>query len=305
MGDLDTSASPLIFGEVLFDCFPDGSAVLGGAPFNVAWHLHGLGLAPLMVTAVGSDAHGNLVLDKMRQWGMDTSAVQTSDTYPTGQVTVSFHDGEPAYDIVPDQAYDHVMFEPLANTLHDREPALLYHGTLVMRTEHTEQHIAALINDYHLPVFVDLNLRAPWWSEQKIKETITRAKWVKLNQDELATVTGRNIQSESQLLQAAEDLYAGHDMQLLIVTLGAKGALCVHHDGFLQGQPVPVQNLVDTVGAGDSFSAVMIAGILNNWPLQTTLDKALAFASSVCQMRGATTTDRTLYDDFIVTATDG
>jgi fructokinase len=59
-----------------------------------------------------------------------------------------------------------------------------------------------------------------------------------------------------------------------------------------------VENLVDTVGAGDSFSAVMIAGILQKWPLQQTLDKALAFASSVCQMRGATTSDRRLYEEF-------
>jgi len=68
MGTSDApKGSPLIFGEVLFDCFPDGSAVLGGAPFNVAWHLHGMGLAPLMITAVGDDEHGKLVLEKMKQ----------------------------------------------------------------------------------------------------------------------------------------------------------------------------------------------------------------------------------------------
>jgi len=297
MGTISSAVSPLIFGEVLFDCFPDGTAVLGGAPFNVAWHLHGMGLAPLMITGVGDDQHGKLVLDKMHQWGMDTSAVQVNPTYPTGQVTVSFNDGEPSYEIVPDQAYDHMVYETAKRAVQNREHALLYHGTLVMRTEHTKQHIDALIDDYKLPVFIDVNLRAPWWQEQEVKDAISRAKWVKLNAAELALVTDRNIQNERQLREAAEALYADHDMELLIVTLGEDGALCLHNKGFEQGNPVPVKKLVDTVGAGDSFSAVMIAGIIQQWSIKKTLDKALAFASAVCEMRGATTMDRELYQN--------
>jgi fructokinase len=145
---------------------------------------------------------------------------------------------------------------------------------------------------------VDVNLRDPWWREQDVKDTIARAKWVKLNQSELSMITGKNTQGEAHLLHAAEALFARHDMELLIVTLGKNGALCLHSEGFIQGNPVPVNNLVDTVGAGDSFSAVMIAGILQKWPLQQTLDKALAFASKVCEMRGATTSDSQLYKDF-------
>ena len=289
-------ASPLIFGEVLFDCFPDGSAVLGGAPFNVAWHLHGLGMAPLMISAVGDDEHGKLVLEKMGQWEMDTSGVQVSQTYPTGQVTVKFTEGEPSYEIVPDQAYDHVAYDAVKSVLQNREYALLYHGTLVMRTEHTKKHISRLVNDYQLPVFVDVNLRAPWWQSEDVRNAIARAKWVKLNADELAIVSGRNIQTESQLREAAEALYNNHNMELLIVTLGEKGAMCLHDEGFVHGHPVPVNHLVDTVGAGDSFSAIMIAGILQRWPIQTALDKALAFASEVCSMRGATSMDHRLYE---------
>lgn len=298
MDDSVSTKSPLIFGEVLFDCFPDGAAVLGGAPFNVAWHLHGMGLAPLMISAVGNDQHGHQVLDKMRDWGMDASAIQTNKQYPTGRVTVSFDEGEPSYEIVPDQAYDHVAFGPLAQQLSNRKHSLLYHGTLALRTDHTKQQIAKLIDDYQFPVFVDVNLRDPWWREQDVKDTIGRAKWVKLNQAELSLITGQNIQGEAQLLQVAEALFARHEMELLIVTLGKNGALCLHNGGFVQGNPVPVKNLVDTVGAGDSFSAVMIAGILQNWPLQQTLDKALAFASAVCEMQGATTSDKQLYKDY-------
>lgn len=296
---MDTITSPVVFGEVLFDCFPDGSAVLGGAPFNVAWHLHGMGLTPLMITSVGDDEHGELVLDKMHQWGMDTSAVQVTSKYPTGQVIVSFNEGEPSYEIVPDQAYDHVMLEPVRMAMDNKAHALLYHGTLVMRTQHTKENITALIKDYKLPTFVDVNLRAPWWNEQDIQSAVASAKWVKLNEDELATVTDSSIQNESQMRSAAQAFYHKHDLELLIITLGEKGALCLHQEEFVQGDPVPAKNVVDTVGAGDSFSAVMIAGIIRQWSLEKTLNRALAFASAVCQMRGATSLDKRLYEEYL------
>ena len=66
---------PIIFGEVLFDCFPDGSRVLGGAPFNVAWHLQAFGAEPLFVSRVGNDPMGRKIRDAMLQWGMDTSGL--------------------------------------------------------------------------------------------------------------------------------------------------------------------------------------------------------------------------------------
>lgn len=59
-----------------------------------------------------------------------------------------------------------------------------------------------------------------------------------------------------------------------------------------------MNNLVDTVGAGDSFSAVMIAGIIKQWPMDIALNRTLEFASAICEMRGATTTNKALYQTF-------
>src|SRR5690606_31337572 len=101
-------ARPVIFGEVLFDVFPDGTAVLGGAAFNVAWNLRGLGLDPLFVSRVGDDERGRGVLGAMERFGMDTSAVEVDPIRPTGVVTVAFRDGEPSYEIIADQAYDRI-----------------------------------------------------------------------------------------------------------------------------------------------------------------------------------------------------
>jgi fructokinase len=296
---VSTKNNPAIFGEVLFDCFPDGSAVLGGAPFNVAWHLHGLGMAPLMITAVGKDEHGEQVQQTMRQWGMDTRAVQTNPDFPTGRVRIEFVNGEPAYEIVPDQAYDHIDIGPVEPLLSVDSHNILYHGSLIARTQHTRDNLNTLISDCGLPTFVDINLRAPWWEEEQVHEVLAKAQWVKLNQDELSIITGRPVGDRQQIISAAKDLFADRSMQLLIVTLGGQGAVCVSEQGIVEGEPVPVNNLVDTVGAGDSFSAVMITGIMKQWPLQQTLARALEFASAVCEMRGATTTDKSLYQRFL------
>lgn len=297
---MSASIPPLIFGEVLFDCFPDGSSVLGGAPFNVAWHLHGMGLAPLMISGVGNDEHGRQVLNTMHQWGMNAAAVQTISRYPTGQVSVSFNDGEPSYTIVPDQAYDHVDVDTLEKTLANSCHGLIYHGTLAMRTPQSKATLATLIHKHQLPTFVDVNLRAPWWTPQTVETAVANAKWVKLNQDELALITGQDIGSDAQLEQTAKTFYEAHNMMnILIVTLGEKGALCLSREGFVKGHPVTLNHLVDTVGAGDSFSAVMIAGIIKQWPLQVTLDRALAFAAKICQIRGATTMDKRFYEGLV------
>jgi len=88
-------------------------------------------------------------------------------------------------------------------------------------------------------------------------------------------------------------------VQLLIVTRGDDGAFLICEQGVINAAPVKVENIVDTVGAGDSFSAVMIAGMLFEWPLALRLQRALQFAASICQNQGATTTDRSLYADYL------
>ena len=87
-----THSRPVIFGEVLFDHFPDGSRVLGGAPFNVAWHLRGFGANPLVISAVGGDSEGREVLERMTSWDLATDGIQTDEEHPTGRVTASIVD---------------------------------------------------------------------------------------------------------------------------------------------------------------------------------------------------------------------
>lgn len=294
------SKRPIIYGEVLFDCFPDGSSVLGGAPFNVAWHLQGLGFAPLLITGIGRDALGEKVLSAMRRWGMDIAGVQVLDEYPTGQVVVTFSAaGEPQYEIVANQAYDHVQPEPALTLLKSIQGGLIYHGSLIVRTVHSQHMLTALLSETRLPAFVDINLRSPWYQRDAVLDMLDRARWAKMNDIELAEMGAMDTASSTQLIAVAKKVLSKRGMDRLIITRGAQGAVCVTQREIYSGQPVPAQKLIDTVGAGDSFSAVMIAGILRDWPIEMALQRALQFASTVCEMRGATSTDVSLYEGFL------
>ena len=280
-----------IFGEVLFDCFPDGKRVLGGAPFNVAWHLQAFGQAPRFISRVGQDPEGDLVLAAMRRWGMDTSAVQTDPDRPTGRVNVSFVDGEPEYDIVQHCAYD-----AIETVFPGDDCPLLYHGSLALRAEQSRRAAAELTAAEPRIVFVDVNLRTPWWREAAVLETVRRAHWVKLNAGELELLA----RGQAGTLSGKRQFLADMALEGLIVTHGAEGAEVVTATGdHLHVQPEPLTEVVDTVGAGDAFSAVTILGLVHAWPLATTLERAQAFAARVVGKRGATVDEPAFYRPFI------
>ena len=293
-----TESRPLIVGEVLFDCFPDGNVVLGGAPFNVAWHLQGFGLNPLMISAVGKDDNGRQVMDAMREWGMDLSGIQILDRFPTGQVTVSLIEGQPSYEICADQAYDNIQPAELMSQVSENEVSMVYHGSLIARTDHSRALLENLKKTCNAPVYIDVNLRPPWWTQELVKNTLSSAKWVKLNEDELLTILNVSSDSTTGLFEYARDFLDEFALDLVIVTQGEQGAFCVSKDDMISGAPVEA-NVVDTVGAGDSFSAVTILGLTQGWSLSLILERALEFAAAICEQQGATTTDRSLYQKYL------
>ena len=291
---------PMVIGEVLFDCFPDGNAVLGGAPFNVAWHLQGFGLSPLMVSSVGNDKHGERVLKLMQLWNMDTSAMQTDKVHPTGQVTVSVHDGQPDYDIRADQAYDHIQYPPLQKVVMQHKDqqsdfSMMYHGSLLTRTPHSRQVLDQLQSDIAVKSFVDVNLRPPWWSRDDIDRSLRQASWVKLNEDELLSLMQVDNNNSDGLFEHAKAMQQQYKLDLLVVTQGEMGAFCISPDDMISGSPVEVE-VVDTVGAGDAFSSVVILGLTQQWSLSIILERALEFAARICQQRGATRVDQAMYE---------
>jgi fructokinase len=286
----------LLFGEVLFDCFYDGGRVLGGAPFNVAWHLHALGLDPLLVSRVGVDDAGEAVLGAMREWQMDVSGIQRGQDHPTGQVAVTLAGGQPSYEILPDQAYDHIA--PVAAP---SGVALVYHGTLALRQPTSRQALAQVCAHTGAPVFVDVNLRDPWWDEPTVRARLDAARWCKLNDQELALLAG-----PGEPVAAARRLIDRHGLAQVFVTLGAAGAFALSADGLLANvAPDRSVAVVDTVGAGDAFAATLIAGLLGSWPVPVTLRCAQQLASRICGLRGAVAHEPGFYQAILAEAEAG
>lgn len=286
---------PVIFGEVLYDIFPDRSTVLGGAPFNVAWHLQGLGLAPLFISRVGKDRLGERILHAMEGWGMDTYGVTQDPQYPTGQVQVSLERGQPTFDIVPDVAYDHINPESVEKLYAGSSYGMLYHGSLIYRLPVSRQSLN-LLRQSAPSIFVDINLRAPWWGSETLDELLQGINWLKINDDELQTLSGVKLENSPQTIEVeAKKILDKYTLQAVIVTRGAEGAMLIDTERSLHIEPSRVGRLVDTVGAGDGFSAIWIAGLLKNWDKEIILERAVEFAAAICRLRGAVTQDKDFY----------
>ncbi|WP_020485023.1 PfkB family carbohydrate kinase [Methylomonas sp. MK1] len=282
-----------IFGEVLFDNFPDGSRILGGAPFNVAWHLQALGRPALFISRVGEDDAGREILSAMQSAGMTRSAMQIDADHPSGSVAISITDGQPSYRILDQQAYDYIDAEAFH---HLRKQGLLYHGSLALRNSVSRQACLDLQQTWSGPVFLDVNLRAPWWQTNQVLEWVAGADWLKLNDEELELLLPgeQSISNKMHLLQQTYHLSG------VVLTRGSQGAMALDSEGELF-DIAPDRNIeiVDTVGAGDAFAAVLLVGIAENWPMPVILKRAQDFASALVGQRGATVADPAFYQRFI------
>jgi len=261
--------SVCVFGEVLFDHLPDGRRILGGGP----------------------DAEGAEVRRAMRDWGMDTSGLQCDEALPTGSVRVSLDsNGEPDYEIYDKCAYDAIEVPQAPHF------ALLYHGTLAARHGPSATALRTLRAGGHGATFVDVNLRAPYWTRERALDLVRGAHWVKLNVDELRSLTDRSGGAG----RIARQLLQQYELRGLLVTSGADGAELLLADGSsMKIAPRKTSRVVDTVGAGDAFAAVMLLGLLRQWPLQQTIERSQEFAGSIVQQRGATVGDREFYARFV------
>lgn len=285
-------SGPVIFGEVLFDRFPDGTEVLGGAPFNVAWNLKALGAEPLLVSRVGRDHLAEQIAAAMGKWKMSLAGLQRDPDHSTGSVEVTVVNGEPSFDIAPEKAYDHIS----AGELPSLQPGgVLYHGSLALRCENPRGALDRLRRLTQAPVFMDVNLRDPWWRREEVLGWLGQARWVKLNEKELEQL----VPSAPDIRSRAAWLLDRFPVQSLIVTRGEQGVWFRDRQGQeLAPASVPASVVRDTVGAGDAFSSVVILGLLGQWPWPVTLERALGFAGAVVGLRGATTEDRNFYEPF-------
>ncbi len=294
-------APVLILGEVLFDVFPQYRRI-GGAPFNVACHLHHLGIPVHFVSRVGNDDPGREVLEFARRIGLPVAGIQVDPAKPTGEVRVIMQeDGGHRFDILHDRAYDYLDADPVLEWMKDNAPSYVYFGTLALRNPVTAESIRTLIAalEGNSRVVVDLNLRPPFYNRDGILFTLESADVLKVNDQELLELKSM-FALKGTASHWVKTLMERFSLHSVAVTRGAKGSLLYDSDREepLRCSPVPPPVFVNEVGAGDGFCALWLYGMIQNWAPRTLLERASLFAGSVCGLDGALTESPEFYRAF-------
>ena len=270
-------------GEILWDMLPSGKA-LGGAPANFAYHAGRLGEEGWAVSTVGDDALGREILDLVKSKGLRNLIAVTDK--PTGTVQVELDDrGVPAYSIMEDVAWDNIPFTPEMEELAKRADAVCF-GSLVQRMNSRPsvmRFIRAMRPDA-LKVF-DINLRQHYYSCEVLEESLMLADILKINDEEIRIVAGM-LGLSDDAVTACRELIGSFGLRLVILTKGPEGSEVITADKVIP-QGVDDVEIVDTVGAGDSFTAAFTVAYLRGDSLAEAQRLASATASYVCSRKGA------------------
>ncbi len=277
-------------GEILWDVFPDG-ARFGGAPANYACSAAGLAGSAArvcMAGGVGDDDLGRQALLEFTSRFVGVSGVAMLGM-PTGRVDVTVDtSGHASYVFAPDCAWDNVPWS--AELAHlAAETAAVSFGTLGQRGRESLATIRRFLKAVPSPALriLDINLRTPFWSPEVVCESLPLANVLKCNDDELPVVAEilRCSGTPEAILQ---QLVTRFQLRLAVLTRGAEGSCLITADGRVSDRAGTPVNVVDTVGAGDAFTAAVTLGLLADWPLERLHAHAERVASYVCTQRGGT-----------------
>lgn len=274
-------------GEVLWDLLPGGKQ-LGGAPANFACHARALGAKARIISRVGDDANGREIIDRLGQLGVLTDCIEIDPAAPTGTVSVQIaSDGQPRFTIHEQVAWDRIAGTEEAERAVTEADAVCF-GTLAQRSPISRATVRGLLSrtpSASLRIF-DVNLRQHFYSRELIDESLAQANVLKVNDSELpliAEMFGISGDARAQI----EQLAARFHLRTVACTRGAHGSLLLS-DGRWSEHPGVVTKVVDTVGAGDSFTAAMTLGLLAGWDLDQVNHRANQVAAHVASRAGAT-----------------
>jgi fructokinase len=283
---LERSLRIVGLGEVLWDVFPDGEA-FGGAPANFACHCRQLGAKASIVSCVGDDERGRRALEFLAGHGVDTQGVATLPGVQTGVVLVTLDaQAKPSYEICEGVAWDRLTWNDTLGAIAAQADAVCF-GSLGQRSAEARaviQRFVAATPPQALRVF-DINLRQHYHSPAVIEASLEAANVLKINDEELPVVAAQfGLKGDArQQLQTLLERFA---LRLAVLTCGADGALMLTPEGSSFYKPRAV-DVVSTVGAGDSFTAAVVMGMLHGKPLDEINRHANAVAAYVCCQRGA------------------
>jgi fructokinase len=275
----------------------------------VARNLAAFGCAPLMITRIGEDKAGALIESEFARFGLRGTGLQRDRIESTGRVVVERANGEHRFIILPNQAYDRIDAGAAVKAAADHPSSLIYFGTLAQRSEPSRHALRQILEASSATSYLDLNVREGQVSERCVFESLHAADIVKVNEEELNDLfnwythtrhdTGHMESIGVRMACAA--LIRIFALDGLIVTLGARGSVYFGADGgvIVNEHTVPPKHMVDTVGAGDAFSAIFLLGRERGWPLRITLARANEFAGAICGISGAVPADNDFYAPYI------
>ena len=265
----------LAFGEVLWDVYTN-SAHLGGASMNFAAHFKKCGGDAWIVTAVGNDQLGEKAVGEIEKLGINTDFISTVKQ-ETGKCLVNLDDNQiPSYDLLDDVAYDYIQ-KPDAN---DEVFDVLYFGTLALRNENNRTVLKQILSENSFgDIFVDMNIRAPYYSEDVVKFACENASIIKISDEELPVVMNLLGKVEQSVKDCSKNIHQEFaNLKMIIITRGGKGSFvydCIHNECYeCDSQKVEV---ISTVGAGDSFSAAFLTKYIKT----NNIKQALEFATKI------------------------
>lgn len=274
-------------GEALWDILPSGKKI-GGAPANFAYHVSQFGLNSCVVSAVGNDALGDEIVNNFTEKKLNLKIARVP--FKTGTVQVEMDDvGVPQYVINENVAWDNIPFTPELEELAKNTKAVCF-GSLAQRCPVSRNTIHRFLDampddDDRLRVF-DINLRQGFYSEEIISDSISRCNILKINDEELVTVSrifgypGINLKDKCWILLGK------YNLKMLILTCGVNGSY-VFTPGSISFLPTPAVKVEDTVGAGDSFTAAFVSSILKGCPIKEAHNRAVQTSAYVSTQSGA------------------
>lgn len=283
----DSRLSIATFGEALWDVLPKG-IFLGGAPVNVAYHLSRHGVRAVPITAVGSDFLGEEFVRRVADWDVERRFIAQLRERPTGTVRATLDAaGNASYRFAREVAWDHISVLPAL--LRRPAPTALVYGTLALRSVANRRALEQLFRAWPDTLRVlDLNLRPPFDGASAVRFALKHAQLVKLNEQELATLTGLTELGRGDLEDVTRRLATQHHLTRVCVSAGSQGAGMLWHGTWYweEGRPVKVS---DTIGAGDAFLAGLLAALfLRMASPQAALTAACRVGEFVAAADGAT-----------------
>ena len=273
-------------GELLWDMLPCGKQ-LGGAPANFVYYCNLLNMQAWPVSAVGNDELGSQSLLKLSQAGVNTEYIQILENKPTGTVAVKLDtDAKPKYTITENVAWDYIKFDEKLARLAGQADAVCF-GSLSQRSKLSRTSVLDFLKNTRngcLRIF-DINLRQTFYSKQIINDSLTLANVLKINDEELVVVA-EMFGIKSRQHSCLEQLAKKKSLETIILTCGAKGSV-IYHKGQVNEHPGVKCTPIDTVGAGDSFTAMVVVGLLSQKTIEQINRQANKLAAFVCENHGA------------------